>query len=156
NNFHWITYVFGAFLVFTGINLLRRPEVGPDAKPLFRTLLRTIPLVQTNCEKFLVQRNGRLLATPLLLSLFLIEISDVVFAMDSIPAIFAITKDPFIVFTSNIFAVLGVRALYSLLASFLVRLRFLHVGLALVLAFVGMKMLLADVVVIPVLASLTV
>ncbi|HTT24932.1 MAG TPA: TerC family protein [Candidatus Sulfotelmatobacter sp.] len=154
--FHWVAYVFGALLVLTGIKLLRRLQVRPESNPLFRMLRRIIPTTNSDQGEFVVRRNGRLLATPLLLSLVLVEISDVVFALDSIPAIFAITSDQFIVFTSNIFAVLGMRALYSLLADFLVRLKFLHVGLAVVLVFVGAKMLLSPLIKVPVIASLAV
>ena len=155
-DFHWIAYAFGAFLALTGIKLLNRRELNPETNLLFRMVRRLIPVMHSDSDDFAVRRNGRLLATPLLLTLILVEISDLVFAIDSIPAIFAITPDPFIVFTSNIFAVLGLRAMYSLLADFLVRLRFLHLGLALVLVFVGAKMLLASVFTISALASLAV
>jgi tellurite resistance protein TerC len=155
--FHWIAYIFGAFLVFTGIKLLqRRLELHPEANPLFRLLRRIVPVSDLDSDEFLVRRKGALSATPLLLALLLVEITDVVFAIDSIPAIFAVTADPFIVFTSNIFAVLGLRVMYSLLVGFLLRLRFLHVGLALVLAFVGSKMLLTPFFKIPVIVSLVV
>lgn len=156
-NFHWVAYAFGAFLVLTGIKLLqRRPELRPEANPLFRLLRRIIPVMYVDSDGFLIRHNGRLLATQLFLSLMMVEISDLVFAIDSIPAIFAITADPFIVLTSNIFAVLGMRAFYSLLSEFIIRLKFLHVGLALVLAFVGAKMLLVSFFKIPVVASLAV
>jgi tellurite resistance protein TerC len=148
--------VFGALLVLTGVQFLRRSEVRPESNPVFRMVRKIIPVTATNQDEFFVRRNGQLLATPLLLSLMLVEISDVVFALDSIPAVFAITSDQFIVFTSNIFAVLGMRALYSLLAEYLVRLKFLHVGLAVVLVFVGAKMVLAPFIKIPVIASLAV
>ena len=155
--FHWIAYIFGAFLVFTGIKLLqRRLELHPEANPLFRLLRRIIPVSDLDSDEFLVHRGGTLSATPLLLALLLVEVTDVVFAIDSIPAIFAVTSDPFIVFTSNVFAVLGLRAMYSLLVGLLLRLRFLHVGLALVLAFVGSKMLVTPFFTIPVIASLAV
>ena len=156
NTFHWVAYVFGALLVVTGIQFLRRSEVRPESNPVFRMVRRIIPVTATNHEEFFVRHNGQLLATPLLLSLVLVEISDVVFALDSIPAVFAITSDQFIVFTSNIFAVLGMRALYSLLAEYLIRLKFLHVGLAVVLVFVGAKMVLAPFIKVPVIASLAV
>lgn len=113
-------------------------------------------MTDVDSDNFLVKQNGQLLVTPLLLALILVEISDIVFAIDSIPAIFAITDDPFIVFTSNIFAILGMRALYSLVADLLGRLRFLHIGLAFVLAFVGGKMLLAPIFKVPVMVSLAV
>jgi tellurite resistance protein TerC len=156
NSFHWVAYVFGGILVLTGIRLLRRSEIRPESNPVFGTVRRIIPVASTNHGEFFVRRNGQLLATPLLLSLILVEISDIVFALDSIPAVFAITSDQFIVFTSNVFAVLGMRALYSLLAEFLVRLKFLHVGLAVVLVFVGAKMVLEPFIKVPVIASLAV
>jgi tellurite resistance protein TerC len=153
-DFHWIAYVLGAFLALTGLKFLKRRALHPETNLLFRMVCRVIPVMHADSDDFVVRQNGRLLATPLLLSLMLVEISDLVFAIDSIPAIFAITPDPFIVFTSNIFAVLGLRAMYSLLADFLVRFRFLHVGLALVLIFVGAKMLLASVFKVSAVASL--
>lgn len=155
-NFYWVAYAFGGFLLLTGIRLLREPEPRPETNPLFRKLRGIIPVAHTDSDEFIIRRNSRLLATPLLLSLILVEISDIIFAIDSIPAVFAITTDPFIVFTSNVFAVMGLRAMYSLLSDFLVRLRLMRFGLALVLAFVGAKMLLAPVVKIPVLVSLAV
>jgi len=156
NSVHWVAYVFGAILILTGVRLLRRSELRPESNLMFRMVRQIIPVTATNNGKFFDYRNGELLATPLLLSLVLVEVSDIVFALDSIPAVFAITSNQFIVFTSNIFAVLGMRALYSLLAEFLVRLKFLHVGLALVLVFVGAKMVLAPFIKIPVMGSLTV
>jgi len=156
NSFHWVAYVFGGILVLTGVKLLRRSEIRPESNPVFSMVRRIIPVAPTNHGEFFVRRNGQWLATPLLLSLILVEISDVVFALDSIPAVFAITSDQFIVFTSNVFAVLGMRALYSLLAEFLVRLKFLHVGLAVVLGFVGAKMVLEPFIKVPVIASLAV
>jgi tellurite resistance protein TerC len=155
--FHWISYLLGAFLVFTGIKLLvrRASEVHPEQNPLFRLFRRLIPSVEHYYEgHFTVVEAGKRYATPLLLVLVAIEVTDIVFAVDSIPAIFAITTDPFIVFTSNIFAILGLRALYFALAGMIERFRFLKVGLSLVLVFVGGKMLLASVYKIPILASL--
>lgn len=155
--FHWISYAFGALLVLTGLKLLRRePQIRPEATPIFRALRKIIPASPVQSGEFFIREDSRLLATPLFLALVLIEISDVVFAVDSIPAIFAVTSDPFIVFTSNVFAVLGLRAMYSLLAESLVRLRYLRFGLALVLVFVGGKMLFATVFKIPIAASLAI
>jgi tellurite resistance protein TerC len=156
-NFHWIIYVFGAFLVFTGIKLLahRESEVEPDrilVLRIFRRLVRSVPDYRGG--KFLVRESGLWFATPLLAVLVAIEATDIVFAVDSIPAIFAITTDPFIVFTSNIFAILGLRALYFLLAGMLGKFRYLKVGLGLVLAFVGAKMLLSGLFKVPVALSL--
>lgn len=155
--FHWISYAFGALLVLTGLKLLRRePQIRPEANPIFRALRKIIPASPVQSGEFFIREDSRLLATPLFLALVLIEISDVVFAVDSIPAIFAVTSDPFIVFTSNVFAVLGLRAMYSLLAESLVRLRYLRFGLTVVLVFVGGKMLFATVFTIPIAASLAI
>lgn len=156
--FHWIIYVFGAFLVFTGIKLLASPETGdihPERNPVLRVFRRIVPTVpEYRGARFLVKEAGRRYATPLLMVLVMVEATDVVFAVDSIPAIFAITMDPFIVFTSNIFAILGLRALYFLLAGMIGRFSYLKVGLGLVLAFVGAKMLISGVYHVPIAVSL--
>jgi tellurite resistance protein TerC len=155
--FHWVMYVFGAFLVFTGIKLLsqRSGEIHPERNPVLRLFRRIVPAVPDYREaRFGVREKGRWHATPLLMVLVMIEATDIVFAVDSIPAIFAITSDPFIVYTSNIFAILGLRALYFLLAGMLGKFRYLKVGLGLVLAFVGIKMLVMDWVKFPVALSL--
>lgn len=155
--FHWILYVFGAFLVFTGLKLLAARDEGiePERNPVLRLIRRVLPSVpEYHGARFVVRRAGRWFATPLLAVLVMIEATDIVFALDSIPAVFAITRDPFIVFTSNIFAVLGLRALFFLLAGMLGRFRYLKVGLGLVLAFVGTKMLLIDLVRVPIALSL--
>ena len=157
--FHWVIYVFGAFLVFTGIKLLahREGEIHPERNPVLRLLRRLVPAVSDyRGSKFAVKEAGRWYATPLLVVLVVVEATDVILAVDSIPAIFAITTDPFIVFTSNIFAILGLRALYFLLAGMIGKFQYLKVGLGLVLAFVGAKMLLAGQYKVPVLASLAV
>ncbi|MDR7402174.1 MAG: TerC family protein [Armatimonadota bacterium] len=157
--FHWTIYLFGAVLVITGIRMLRgrEPEVHPERHPVIRWLKRRLPLVaRYHGGRFAVREAGRLRATPLVLALVTVELSDILFAADSIPAIFAVTRDPFIVYTSNIFAILGLRALYFLLAGLLARLRYLHVGLGLVLVFVGIKMVLAEVAPIPIGLSLLV
>jgi tellurite resistance protein TerC len=154
---HWVSYIFGAFLLITGINLVRSHEPPhPESNPIFRALRKIIPVSDVQTGRFFVRENARLLATPLLLALVLIEISDVIFAVDSIPAVLAVTTDPFIVFSSNVFAILGLRALYSLLANFVVRLRYLRYGLAAVLVFVGAKMLVASFYEVPILWSLAV
>jgi len=155
--FHWVIYLFGAFLVFTGIKLLvqRAGEVHPERNPLFRLFRRWVPSVPDyRGAHFIVVEGGKRYATPLLLVLVAIEATDLVFAVDSIPAIFAITMDPFIVYTSNIFAILGLRALYFALAGMMEKFHYLKVGLSLVLAFVGVKMLLVGVYKIPILVSL--
>jgi tellurite resistance protein TerC len=147
--FHWIIYVFGAFLVFTGAKLfLARGAVShPEKSAAFRLLRRVVPATpRLDGNRFLTLENGKRVATPLFFALALIEFTDVVFAVDSIPAIFAVTRDPFIVFTSNIFAILGLRSLYFLLASFVERFTYLKPSLATVLVFVGAKMALVDVV----------
>lgn len=158
-HFHWILYVFGAFLVFTGLKMLWASEHQPDLENnVFvrwaRKHLRMTPTMHE--ERFFVIQNGLRYATPLFLVLILVEITDLIFAVDSIPAIFAITSDPFIVLTSNVFAILGLRAMYFLLADLADRFVYLKYGLALVLLFIGTKMLLLDVYKIPVTWSLAV
>lgn len=143
--FHWVIYVFGGFLIFTGVKLFldRGSELHPEQNPVFRFFRRFVRSVDGyRGARFFVTENGVRCATPLLLVLVCIEATDVVFAMDSIPAIFAVTRDPFIVFTSNVFAILGLRALYFLLAGMIPKFRYLRVGLAVVLVFVGIKMLI--------------
>src|SRR4051794_35528263 len=157
STFSWMMYVFGAFLVFTGVKLARGAEHTSD--PLnsrsVRLARRVIPITDDyDGSRFFVRRDGRRWATPLLAVLVAIETSDLVFAVDSIPAIFAVTDEPFIVFTSNAFALLGLRALYFLLAGAVDRFAFLGLGLAAVLVFVGAKMLLIDVVHVPIGLSL--
>ena len=151
--FHWLLYVFGAFLVLTGIKMWlaagKEPDLGDN--PALKWLRRHLQVSPTyDGERFFTQHQGRNMATPLLLVILLIGIVDIVFAVDSIPAIFAITTDPFIVLTSNVFAILGLRAMYFLLADMHDRFHLLHYGLALVLGFIGTKMLLIDVWKIPV------
>ncbi len=159
HRFAWIEYVFGAFLLFTALKMLKggEPKIHPEGNRLVRILRRFIPVTADfEGTKFLLRRNGVLTATPLLIVLILVETTDIVFALDSIPAIFGVTRDPFIVFTSNIFAILGLRALYFLLASVLGRFSFLNIGLAAVLAFVGLKMVLSHWIHIPTSVSLLV
>ena len=154
-HFHWIGYVFGGFLALTGVRLLSKPlQTHPEANPLFRVLRRVLPVSNVDKDHFFVHGKAGFSVTPLFLSLILVEISDVVFAIDSILAIFAVTADPFIVFTSNVFAILGLRAMYSLLAQFIVHFKYLHVGLALVLVFVGVKMVIQQTYEMPVVVSL--
>jgi tellurite resistance protein TerC len=154
--FHWVMYVFGAFLVLTGVKLfLQKAEPDPTANPVFRLFRRLVPSVPTyHGGNFTVRIDGRTFATPLLLVLVCIEISDVVFAVDSIPAIFAVTSDPFIVYTSNIFAILGLRSMFFLLAGAMEGFRFLKPALSAILVFVGAKMLLLDVYHVPIAVSL--
>ncbi|MFQ5926179.1 MAG: TerC family protein [Terriglobia bacterium] len=154
---HWIIYVFGAFLVYTGIKFVfqREIRVDPEANPVLRLFRRHFPITPAyQGQRFFAHQAGRRLATPLFVVLLIVETTDVVFAVDSIPAIFAITRDPFIVYTSNIFAILGLRALYFLLAGVMGTFRYLKPGLGAVLSFVGVKMLLEDLYQIPTLVSL--
>jgi tellurite resistance protein TerC len=139
----WVIWLFGAFLILTGLKIILAPEkpIEPERNPIIRLLRRLMPVTpQLHGERFLVRINGVLHATPLLVALVFIEITDIVFAVDSVPAIFAITKEPLIVFTSNVFAILGLRALCFLLAGAMHRFRFLKYGLGLILVFVGAKM----------------
>jgi tellurite resistance protein TerC len=141
--FHWILPAFGVFLVYTGFHMLwkRGKQVHYETNPIFRFASSHLRVTKDyDGGKFFIRRAGQSLATPLFLVLLVIEITDVTFAVDSIPAIFGITQDPFIVFTSNIFAILGLRALYFLLSDLLDYLRYLGIGLALVLMFIGVKM----------------
>jgi tellurite resistance protein TerC len=157
--FHWIIYVFGGFLVLTGVKLFlaRGAAPSPEKSPLFRLLRRAVPSTpRLDGNRFFTVEGGRRVATPLFFALAMIELTDVVFAVDSIPAIFAVTRDPFIVFTSNIFAILGLRSLYFLLASFVERFTYLKPSLAVVLVFVGAKMGLTGAVKIPPALSLAV
>ena len=156
-HFHWLLYVFGAFLLATGVKMWWAAGQEPDleANPALRLLRRWIPVSRDfDGERFFTVERGRRIATPLLLVVALVGVTDVIFAVDSIPAIFAITTDPFIVLTSNIFAILGLRAMYFLLQAVATKFHLLSYGLAVILAFIGTKMLLIDVVKIPVLASL--
>jgi tellurite resistance protein TerC len=155
--FHWAVYVLGGVLAITGLRLLVRREAAPhpEQSRLMRVFRRVVPVTtELDGHHFLTRIDGRLVATPLFTALVAVELSDIVFAVDSVPAIFGVTDDPFIVFTSNIFAILGLRSLYFLLADVIDRFVYLNVGLALVLVFVGAKMLLTGTVEIPIAASL--
>jgi len=157
DRFSWTVYVFGAFLLLTGVRMARQRDghVDPARNPLLRLLRRRVPITdEYEGQRFFVRRAGRVLATPMLAVLLVVETTDVVFAVDSIPAIFAVTHEPFLVFTSNAFAILGLRALYFLLAGAITRFAYLKVGLAAVLAFVGVKLLLTHVVHLPIWLSL--
>lgn len=155
--FHWLIYVFGAFLIFTGAKLFlqRNKEEHPEDGAVMKLARRIIPSTpRFDGDRFFTLENGRKLATPLLMSLVLVELTDVLFALDSIPAIFAVTTDPFLVFTSNIFAILGLRSLFFVLAGAVEKFSYLKVGLSAVLVFVGAKMALVDVVKVPAALSL--
>jgi len=158
--FHWVVYLFGAFLLLTGVKMAiqqQEREIDPERHLVLRLLRRFLPITEGYEDgKFFVKRGGRAFATPLFIVLLVVETTDVIFAVDSIPAILAITVDPFIVYTSNVFAILGLRALYFALADLAHRFHFLHYGLAAILVFVGVKMLLVDVYKIPIGMALSV
>ena len=144
--FAWVIYVFGVFLIATGIKMIvkRETEIHPERNPLVRLFKRFMPVTPDyRGGKFFIRENGILMATPLFVVLLLVEFTDLIFAVDSIPAIFAVTKDPFIVYTSNVFAILGLRSLYFALAGVMDKFHYLKIGLGVVLSFVGVKMLLA-------------
>ena len=156
--FHWIVYVFGAFLVFTGIRMgFKREEedVNPERNPVVKFFRRYFPVTKDYRNgHFTVREKGRRFLTPLLLVVIAVETTDIIFAIDSIPAVLAVTQDTFIVFTSNMFAVMGLRAIYFVLAGFAERLYYLHYGLAAILSFLGLKMLFSGIFEVPILASL--
>ena len=155
--FHWMLYLFGAFLILTGVKMwiAAGQEQTLDSNPALKLLRKVLPVSQQyDGEKFFTVENGRKIATPLFMVICLIALTDVIFAVDSIPAIFAITEDPFIVLSSNVFAILGLRAMYFLLAAVAARFHLLSYGLAIILLFIGSKMVLIDVIKIPVLVSL--
>lgn len=157
--FSWILYLFGVFLIYTGLKMLKPHTEEQDfaKNPLLRWLMKHIRISkELDGEKFFTIENGKRMATPLLLVLIMVELSDVIFAVDSIPAVFAVSTDPFIVLTSNLFAVLGLRAMYFLLANVVDRFVYLKYGLAFVLSFIGVKMLIAGQYHIPVAVSLAV
>jgi tellurite resistance protein TerC len=150
--FHWIIYVFGAFLIVTGIRMLvqKDKEIDPEANPVLTFVRRCVPLTSRyEGSHFFLRQNGRLLATPLFVVLVVIETTDLVFALDSIPAVLAITYDPFIVYTSNVFAILGLRALFFAVAGAMELAHYLHYGLSAILIFVGVKMLVSEYYKIP-------
>uniref|UniRef100_A0A832I2J8 TerC family protein n=1 Tax=Eiseniibacteriota bacterium TaxID=2212470 RepID=A0A832I2J8_UNCEI len=141
--FQWVVLLFGAFLILTGLKMMFVPEKGidPEKNPVIRLLRRLLPITPAlEGQRFVVRRDGRLYGTPLLVALVFVEVSDIIFAVDSVPAIFALTREPLIVFTSNVFAILGLRAMYFMLAGIVDRFVYLKYGLALVLVFVGLKM----------------
>jgi tellurite resistance protein TerC len=157
--FHWTIYLFGAILVLTGVKMALQKErkIQPERNPVIRLFRRWVPVTEDYAQdKFFVKRAGHYLATPLFIVLIVVETTDVIFAVDSIPAILAITLDPFIVYTSNVFAILGLRALYFALSGVMELFHHLHYGLSVVLVFVGIKMLLTDLYKIPVSIALSV
>ncbi|MCC6458632.1 MAG: TerC family protein [Caldilineaceae bacterium] len=156
--FHWVIYIFGAFLVFTGIRMAVHKDdenVEVESNAVVKLLRRFMPVTQQyHGHDFFVREGGRLFATPLFVVLLIVETTDLVFALDSIPAIFAVTQDPFIVYTSNVFAILGLRSMYFLLADIVTKFRFLKMGLSAILVFVGVKMLIEGFYHIPIVVSL--
>jgi tellurite resistance protein TerC len=157
--FHWTIYIFGAFLILIGAKMALQKErkIHPERNPILRLFRQWVPVAEDYAEgRFLVKRAGHYLATPLFIVLIVVETTDIIFAVDSIPAILAITLDPFIVYTSNVFAILGLRALYFALAGIMELFHHLHYGLSAVLVFVGIKMLIGDIYKIPVSIALSV
>lgn len=151
-SFHWIIYVFGLFLILTGIKMAMQKgkEIHPERNPVIKLFRRLMPVTSDyEGSKFFVKESGRYLATPLFIVLLVVETTDLIFAVDSIPAILAITTDPFIVYTSNVFAILGLRALYFALAGVMRMFHYLHYGLSSILVFVGLKMLVSDIYKMP-------
>jgi tellurite resistance protein TerC len=147
NHLDWITYVFGALLIYTAVKMiiLRQETVEPGENSLIRLVRRWVPVTEEfHGRKFFIHIDGKLVATPLFLTLIMVESSDVIFAVDSVPAVFAVTRDPFIIFTSNMFAILGLRSLYFVLACYMERFRYLKHALVFVLVFVGIKMILTN------------
>jgi tellurite resistance protein TerC len=159
SNFHWMIYIFGGFLVVTGIKMYLQGDekIEPEKNPVVRLFERMVPIIRKyDGQKFFIRREGKSYATLLMLVLIVVETTDVIFAIDSIPAIFAITDDPFIIYTSNVFAILGLRALYFMLAGVMEMFVYLKIGLSVVLCFVGAKMMLVDIYKIPIGVSLAV
>src|SRR5215510_4719491 len=157
--FHWLLYIFGGFLIVTGVKmaLQRHGEVHPEQNPVVRLFTRFMPVTTAyHAERFFVRLHGQWFATPLFIVLLMVEMTDIVFALDSIPAVLAVTTDPFIVYTSNVFAILGLRSLFFALSGLMGLFYYLRYGLAVVLAFIGTKMLLAEVWHIPVYMALAV
>jgi len=159
NRVHWFTYVLGVFVVYTGIRLLREQEtkIHPDKNPVLKLFRRFFPISkQYEGQRFFVMRGARWIATPLAVVLIVVETTDVIFATDSIPAILAVTRDPFIVYTSNVFAILGLRSLYFALTGMMEVFHYLHYGLSVILIFIGLKMLGSEFLQIPIGVALSV
>jgi len=156
-NLHWVIYIFGAFLIYTAGRLAfnKEEEIRPERNPVLRLFRKLVPLTKKyHGNHFLVKGRRRRLATPLLMVLVVIETTDIIFAVDSVPAVLSITQDPFIVYTSNIFAVMGLRSLYFALAGVIQRFYYLNYGLAAILAFLGLKMVFSELIEVPVVVSL--
>ena len=158
-DFHLVLYVFGAFLIFTGIRIAlhKKTEIYPDRNPILKFVRRLVPVTEGyERDRFFIRRSGQFLVTPLLLVLVAVETTDLIFAVDSIPAIFAVTTDPFLVYTSNVFAMLGLRSLYFVFANIIHKFYYLRLGLAIILSYVGVKMIVTDIYHIPSVFSLLV
>jgi tellurite resistance protein TerC len=159
HHFHWVMYIFGVMLIFTAVSLAleKDKEVRPEKNPVLRLFRKFMPVTpEYHGEKFFVKRDKRVWATPLFVVLLALETTDVIFAIDSIPAIFAVTTDPFIVYTSNMFAILGLRSIFFALSAFMVMFHHLHYGLSFILLFIGVKMLIADFYKVPIWLALAV
>ena len=159
NNFHWLIYIFGGFLVFTGVKMALPGDdtIHPEKNPFVRFFRKIFPVTtELHGSNFFVKINAKYYATPLFITLIVVEFTDLIFAVDSIPAILAISHDTFIIFTSNVFAILGLRALYFALAGITKYFTYLKYGLAVILSFVGVKMIISGYYKIPILASLAV
>jgi tellurite resistance protein TerC len=157
--FHWMLYIFGGLLAFTAVRMAmgKGGDIEPGKNLLVRLAGRCFPVSKdSRTHRFFVKEKGKIAVTPLFLTLLVVESSDVIFALDSIPAILAVTRDPFIVYTSNIFAILGLRSLYYLLANVMEMFVYLKIGISFILAFVGIKMIISDIYTIPIQASLAV
>ncbi len=157
HRFHWIIYLLGGLLIMTGIQLTleKDKEIHPDHNPVLKFMKRFVPITNEYSDgKLFIKKNAKLYATPLFIALLAVETTDIIFAVDSIPAILAITTDPFIVYTSNIFAILGLRSLYFVLAGFMKMFYYLHYGLACILVFIGIKMLISKIYNIPIAVTL--
>lgn len=157
--FHWITYLFGAFLIFTGAGMAfqKEKEMNPEQNPLLKLVRRLVSVTdEYEGDRFMVRRAGQVLVTPLLLVLLTIEMTDLIFALDSIPAIFAVTDNPFLIYTSNVFAMLGLRSLYFVVANVINKFFYLKLGLTVILFFVGVKMVLTDLFYVPPVLTLAV
>ncbi len=157
NRFHWIIYIFGGILVYSGVKLLRQhgADIHPEKNPLLRAFRKVFRLTDDyEGEKFFVRRDGLRYATPLALVLIVVETTDLLFAVDSIPAVLAVTREPFIVYTSNVFAIMGLRSLFFALSGLLDAFHLLHYGLSLILIFIGLKMLAADFIEVPTVVAL--
>lgn len=155
--FHWTVYIFGAILLYTGVKMLMKKDkkIEPDKNPIIKLFKKFIPVNnELSDDRFFIKKDNKNFATPLFLVLVMIEITDLIFAVDSIPAILAVTQDHFIVYTSNVFAILGLRALYFALAGIIKRFKYLSIGLAVILVFVGLKMVTVDIYKIPIYISL--